>query len=274
MDSQILSTLMSCARLLDFRFNMHLQPSSGRGKNIEMGSMVHRILEEFYKNRIAGKSYNNAIDLEAGWNYFKGAEPEYQPTNMDISDANTVIDTMTQYFDFWRATDSWTPLEVECVKGKVIYEDDEIRLLWKAKLDLLVDTNAGIIPVDHKSMKQNRKGNKKNVQFIGQCVVSETRNMIVNKIGFQKTLPPEEKFLRAVNSYSLDNLAEFTAIAAYYAKQLKNYSEEEYFPPNFTHCDKWSGCMFDSVCNSDRGMRNEELKLHFHIGEPWDISDE
>jgi hypothetical protein len=62
-------------------------------------------------------------------------------------------------FVAWRAiyrNDYWVPLEVEVVKARILYEDEEIRILWKAKLDVIFDTNQGIYPCDHKTSKQRR----------------------------------------------------------------------------------------------------------------------
>ena len=93
---------------------------------------------------------------------------------------------MEEYFDYYKS-DFWVPLEIEVVKRDVVFEDDNIRVMWKAKLDEIVDTSQAILPMDHKTMKQNRETIDLNNQFIGQCFVMKTRSMIKNKIGFQKS---------------------------------------------------------------------------------------
>jgi hypothetical protein len=185
------------------------------------------------------------------------------------------LDTCDQYQKHY-ASDHWVPLEVEQVKGKVLYEDDEVRILWKAKLDLVSDTNQGIYPIDHKTMKQNRNTTKLNNQFKGQCLVQGTRGMFINKIGFQKTLKPAEKFTRQMMPYSAPGLMEWQSeILPYYAKLLLMYAETGYFPPNFTHCEgKYGNCAFIGVCGSDPSMREEEIKLHFYVGPPWNPTND
>lgn len=185
-----------------------------------------------------------------------------------------VLETCEQYFDFYK-NDFWVPLETEVVKRKILYEDDEIRIMWKAKLDLTIDNNQGIFPVDHKTLKQNRTTLSLNNQFIGQCLMMETRNAIINKIGFQTTLKPEKKFTRQLMSYSSDRLLEWQSeILPYWAYQLLSYSESGHWPPNFTNCEsKYGPCMFSDVCSSDRGMRTEELRQHFMVIPKWDVDN-
>lgn len=272
LDATVLSSLMSCPRMLDMRYNHSLVPISGKSRSLEMGTMVHKILEVYYKHIINGFKRNDAIaqGMIAGEEYAQYGEDD-TPPQIGVENIQLVFTTMEQYFDYYK-NDHWNPLEVEVVKGAVLYEDDEIRVLWKAKMDLVTDTNQGIYPVDHKSMSQRRPDITLNNQFIGQCILQGTRLMFVNKVGFQTSLKPAEKFTRAPINYSMDRLLEWqTIILPYYARFMLMYSETEYWPPNFTHCDtKWGQCVFRQVCESDRHMREEELRLNFTTVEKWD----
>ena len=294
LDSQVLTTLMSCARLTDYRFNLHLQPLNGKSKSLEMGSIVHKILEVFYQNQIKGFKRDVSIQggFAAGMTFIAGCKhcsdfiptdeqpkpvcghqiDEYPGVSLGDDDIKTTLDTMEQYFEHYR-NDSWVPLEIETTKGKVLYEDDEIRILWKAKLDLIADTGQGIFSVDHKTMSQRRDTLSLNNQFIGQCHVMGTRGVLINKIGFQKSLKPADKFTRVLISYSANRLLEWqSSILPYWVKLMLMFDESGYFPPNFTHCEnKYGFCMFKGVCEADEHMREEELKLHFKVGSKWDV---
>lgn len=279
LDSQLLSSLMGCARLYDFRFNHQFIPIAGKSNSIESGSIMHMIMETYYKSIIAGydrlKSRSDAIDAARAYH-------TEQTQNVPITDEqyktglDHIIETANDYFDYYR-NDHWTPLEVEVVKKKLIYEDNDTRILWKAKLDLVVDTNQGIYPVDHKTTKATRKDIVSlNNQFMGQCVVTGARSVIINRIGFQKSLEPKEKFTRPIVSYSQDQLAEWQEeIVPYYAGLLLQYQELGVWPPNFTHCEnKYGTCQFMDICKQDRRMREESIRLDFKIGEKWDISNQ
>jgi len=306
MDSQILSTLMSCGRLTDFRFNQDLTSTGGKSNSLECGSLVHVFLEYYYKGLRAGKMRVKCIEegFEAAKLYLNGCEhciaaanpPEGQKimpcafhqhgdftgckNTPDTSEKNRlgwqyVFQVIMQYLDKYKA-DSWVPLEIEHVKGTLLYEDAEISVIWKAKFDLIVDTNQQVFPVDHKTMSQRRPTLSLNNQFMGQCILTNSRNMVVNKIGFQKSLSKEEQFERVMISYSKDRLEEWrNVIVPYWARQMVKYNNTGYWPPNFTHCEnKYGICPFKEVCESDRNMRAETIKLNFIKGKTWDISND
>lgn len=287
MDATLLTSLMSCERLTEFRFVHNLVPISGKSNSLEIGSLLHKMLEAYYKNIRDGFPRAGAISygIAAGDDYILSGDDgnglhntpadnvKHKNGSIKYIGYKWVKETFEMYCNH-TASDSWIPLEVEKVMGEVIYEDDEIRLLWKAKLDLIVDTNQGIYPVDHKSMKQNKDTLSLNNQFMGQCVLMKTRNVIINKIGWQQSLKPGEKFLRQVMSYSASRLTEWLGIAAYYAKYLVSLNESGYFPPRFSYCDKYFGCSMKEVCESDTGMRDEVIKMKFIKGDQWEIHDE
>ena len=185
------------------------------------------------------------------------------------------LQTCDEYAKFWQS-DFWVTVDVETVRSKVLYEDDEIRILWKAKLDWIVDTNNGIFPCDHKTMKQNRDSVSINNQFMGQCRMMDTRNVFINKIGLQKTLKPEDKFKRVAISYSAARLMEWQSVVLpYWAKTLVAYSNQEYYPPNFNSCEgKYGKCNFYEVCESDPEMRVEVLKANFYVGTAWNPTNQ
>jgi len=307
LDATVLATIMSCARLTDFRFNLSLQSINGKSNSLEAGSIVHKFLEVFYRSIIHGVKREQAIGygMAAAELYIRGCpacarfkatteipkplcghRPDEYPgvknTPKDSTDKpkrigwQYVLDTCDQYQQFYR-NDHWVPLEVEVVKRLPLYEDDEIRILWKSKLDWTVDTNQGIFPVDHKTMSQRRDTNSMNNQFMGQCLVMGTRQIIINKIGFQTSLKPEEKFQRTPIPYTPERLFEWQSeTVPYYAKLLLMYAETGHWPPNFTHCEgKYGNCAFyEDVCSANPNMREENLKLHFYVGPVWDPTNE
>lgn len=269
-DSQLLTTLMACGRKTNFNFNLHLVAISGKSVSLEMGSIVHCFLENYYKSIINGikKSEAEGFAFTAALQYIESPEVK----NSSEEDRQWALQTCRDYLEFYR-NDSWVPLEIEVVKGRVLYEDDEIRVLWKAKFDSIFDTNQGIFAADHKTMKQRRDTISLNNQFMGQTILTDQRKMYVNKIGFQKSLKPEERFSRPTINYTRARLAEWQGeTLPYYARVYLNYAESGYWPPNHTQCEnKYGNCNFLPVCEADPDVREEILGQSFVAGDPWDI---
>lgn len=298
MDATLLSSLMSCARFHDIRFNHRLVSTRGKSNSLEVGGLIHKILEVYYRHLINGFPRATAMGnaLIAGQLFITGCPYCADGTNEapackheaaeypgltntpEFNDKYVVgwrfaLETCQQYFDFYK-NDSFIPLSTEQVKGEVVYEDDEIRILWKAKFDLIIDTNQiGIVSMDHKTFKQRRDKTKLSNQFIGHCILLKSRNVIVNKIGLQTTLKDiSERLTREVVSYSADHLLEWQSeILPYYAYKYIQFTESGYWPPDYTHCDTMYGpCPYKTVCESDRSMREEVLQAEFVKAPVWD----
>jgi len=301
MDATLLSSLMSCGRYHDMRYNHNFISMKGKSNSLEVGTLIHKVLEVYYKHLIAGFPRSTAIGnaMIAGQLFITGCpycadineakpackhEPGEYPGMQNTPEDNDgrhkvgwrwAMQTCDQYFDFYK-NDSWVPLAAEQVKGEVLYEDDEIRVLWKAKFDLIIDTNQiGICSLDHKTFKQRRDKTTLSNQFSGQCLLLKSRNVIVNKIGLQTSLKIAERLTREPVSFSADRLLEWQSeILPYYAYKYVQYAESGYWPPDYTHCDTMYGpCAFKEVCEADRNMRVEILRTNFKVGPKWDPSN-
>jgi hypothetical protein len=299
MDATTLSSLMSCGRYFDLRFNHRFTAIKGKSNSLEVGTLIHKVFEVYYKHLINGFPKPTAVGqaMTMGQLFVTGCpgcanyndgdpkptcghEPQEYPGLLNTPEDNIkftvgwkfALNTCEQYFEMYK-NDAFIPLSAEQVKGEVLYEDDELRVLWKAKFDLIVDTNQiGIVSMDHKSFKQNRQKSTLSNQFLGQCMLLKSRNVIVNKIGLQTSLPIKERLTREVVSFSADRLLEWQSeILPYYAYKYVQYQETGYWPPDYTHCDTMFGpCMFKDVCQADRGMRVEELRRNFQLAPVWD----
>ena len=236
MDSQILTTYQLCEEMLNLRFNMNLVPIGGPGAAIEKGAMMHDILEAYYRAQMNGLKKVDAFTLAiaAGQAFIVGCEQCMRNDckvhkrnekkgliSSSLDEAHYVIQTFQQYAEKWK-NDSWTTINVEYVKGKVIYEDDEISVMWKAKIDWYVDNQEGMFSTDHKTASRREEPLSLDNQFIGQAVVTEQTKMFRNVVGFQTSLKPEEKFTREAVNFSKARIAEWILETASYAYDLKD----------------------------------------------------
>ena len=97
--------------------------------------------------------------------------------------------------------------------------------------------------------------------------------MIVNKIGFQKTKKPIERFTRPAYIYRPEILEEWKLNVIYRVKQMIAYQEADYYPRNFTSCEKFNGCYLQRFCTTSPGGREFLIGTEYKIAdESWDAS--
>lgn len=275
-DSQRLDAICACPRLYSFRFGTPEMPTGWAPNDApayrEKGSLQHIMLETYYtlrkyRYRWALNKRTHADIVQICINVGRTMAIKMQ---LDLTEVEIGVETFKQYAEYWQ-NDGWDNiLAVEEVGSKILYEDDEVIILYEVKMDLVLKLQNTILPVDHKTTKSHRDPNELANQFKGYCWFMGVNNMMVNEIGFQRTYEPSKKFLRHVLSYPQDLIDEWREQAIYWILQADAHERMNHFPPNYTSCDKYSGCDYKLVCSSDRSVRDRKLRTHFSE-QTWDV---
>jgi len=271
-DSTKLNTLQMCPRKFNLVFNETRSPLA-KPDYLERGSLIHRMLQTYYtlkKYRTRWQQNNTThedvinICIRVGqWYAIK--------QQLDVEEVVEILFQFKEYCRFYEH-DGWDRIiAVEQVGSLVLYEDDKICILYEMKPDLVLQLDNGIIAIDHKTAKQRKQPSKLANQFMGYCFGLGINNIVVNKIGFQKTLKPHERFNRHTLSYPNDVLEEWRDNTVWWIRQLLEHIREDYWPANFTSCDKYAGCVFQDVCVKERVAREYELMRSFEIADHWDV---
>jgi len=276
-DSQILNTTQDCSRKANYTFGMNLEPVL-KPDYFEKGDLMHQVLAEYYNLRGQRQQWES-------WNWkhkdviqrcCKVGQEASVKMNLDANVVDEVLRTCTEYLEYTE-NDGWDRIvAVEEVASKILYEDEKRIFLYQGKLDLVIElSNCPILPIDHKSASRRGTPNFLSNQFQGYCWLLDVNTIVINKIGFQKTLKPQEKFERHVLSYPKELLNEWQENTIYWIKKYIKDSEENHFAPNYTSCDKYSGCIFQKVCGSTADSRKYKLTQLFNEREKvWDVGQD
>ena len=286
-DSQVLNTVMACGRKTKLEFTLNLRPLK-KAEALEKGDLMHRMLHPYYYGRIRdprphhlfmandkfeqvehpyarfiGMPHKELVDTcsEIGKlaSFDMDLEPEYR---------NECIKQFREYA-FHFADDGWYALEVEQSFVRTLYEDEDLRIDYEGIVDLVADGPMGKIAVDHKTASRREVPSDLSNQFMGYCWALDLPRLIVNRIGFQKTVPAKERFQRIVMNYPEGRIAEWQYWAVYWLKVYAFYMENDVWPPNFTSCDKYSGCIFQPVCTRIPEAREFTMQTKYKVSEPW-----
>lgn len=266
--------LSACMRKYDYA-KLRSRKTLERAPSIDKGDLVHHMLENYYKGKIKqrelGLSHADLIDLAIE----KGRQRATE-TDLSIQDAEQCVQAVKQYCIFYKE-DPWIPVEVESAFSYNLFEDDEIRIIFEGKIDLVcinpLRNNMRLV-IDHKTGSRNSVPSGLSNQFMGYCVVSGTKLAIMNRIGFQKTLPPDKKFVRHILPYPQKVLDEWVEWTIWRARFIAACIQEGSFHPDFTKCDEYGGCQFKDVCLAPPETRDDMLMRFFRKGERHDIFKE
>lgn len=284
MDSQILNMIQMCAKKTQYSFLYNLQPHE-KAEPLEKGDLMHKMLEVYYSLKLSGGPDMNspvwqelavgaAIEANINDPVQTGVNAGlYFASMMSIPSETSqeVINQFEAYCEHY-AHDDWNPIAVEEVGSKVLFESDDLKVIYNFKIDLVAEKGRIVAPFDHKTGSRRQEPSSLSNQFIGYCYGLDTDTIIVNKIGFQKTLKPAERFQRYILTIDKTRITEWIKNSIYWTLQYAQYQEDDFYPMNLTSCDKYSGCIFHRVCESDPGSRDWKIERDFTTVEKWDVA--
>lgn len=274
-----------CEARYNYRVNLRRSlPVIQKNRSLDKGTLAHTGFETYYKLLAdGGTGFANRIDAMTLKMRVAASDPDI--SNMDVSEAEELISVVQENLDFWRHEDEMLTIhQVEQVFAYVIYEDEDVRIIMSGKIDLLVDKPAVSgssgytnLPIDHKTYSRDSGVLRLSNQFQCYAKTVESNYLIVNRVGLQKTLKPEEKYKRLPLSYDpmileqwKDNLVKIVL------EKYLNCVAMNSWPMNFTSCLKFNRlCEYYEVCDSSgEAAKKFKLESNYIDADPWDVTKE
>lgn len=272
LDSQVLTTMMSCELKTDLRFNKHLVPIQGMPSAIERGSLAHEWMKPFNKALMNNMPFNDALTIG------EASAKKYAATMLNTTPADVLesYDVMREYCDYQRRY-TYQILAVEHPIKYLAYENPEkkIRIYLTGIIDTIVrDNTYPILPIDYKTSGRRSVSSILNNQFIIYCLGLGSLNLIKANIGWQKSVAADEKFRPQTISYFPAVLEHWrTKILPFWCERLIENTITNTWVENFTSCDNYSGCEFSDkqskYCSSPNDLKPLILQSRFKEGIPW-----
>lgn len=276
-----LNTFQICPARYNYSSNLNKSlPVSSKPLALDFGGLGHVGMEGYFNSLAQGIHFNDAVQNGIMSINSFASNPDF--SNIDIDkELPPIIEAMSQSCEFWRHEDeTFEILGVEEPFDYILFEDDFLRIIISGKIDLRVNkpaTRAGEVayknlPFDHKFLARNSIISRLDNQFINYCIPTESNYLIVNVVGKQKSLKPEEKFKRVPLSYDplyIENWKKNTIddILITYL----SYVKENVWPmkPSQINCNY---CDFYNVCDVSGDEKDKLWKLEtmYVDKEKWD----
>lgn len=284
-DATILNTIQMCARKMQYNF-VDLITLPEKAEPLERGDLLHKMLEFYYGYKGECLEPNSEVthfvrDMRLPEKKLSHDEVvqaaeilgNYFATKMSLpsEEVASVIYQFKEYTKFYEH-DDWRPLAVEGVASKVLYQDDEVQYVYNGKIDLIAEHGNITMPWDHKHSQRRQTPSSLSNQFRGYAWLLEMEYVLVNKIGFQKTLKPSERFTRDILTYSKAQLEEWRENTIWWCGFLDQCLQSKHFPMNLTSCDKYAGCIFQNLCERDPEAREWIMQRDYKPQPQWDVA--
>lgn len=275
LDSQILNSIQMCPLRTDLSFNKDLRPLI-TAEPLESGDLLHKMMESYYSDLMIGgttitydnERFKQAVDKAIGVGELHSVELSILPATV-----SEIIYQFAENIKYHRM-DGWKILEVEKPLIKELYKDDNLGIFLSGKIDVIADIpRVGISVVDHKSSKRNQDPDPLSNQFSLYSWATGLKYVLINRVGFQKTLTPEKRFVRQQLFYTTGQLQRWEQNTIWWAKFYYFCLKNNSWPENRTSCDKFGGCIFTDICSSatEEG-RTQKMISNFIVGPKWDVT--
>lgn len=271
LDATMLDTFLSCPAKYNYRFRK-LKVTTTKAKPLDRGSLVHMGEEGYWKGLATGKNFDERIKLAVNEMHLASID-----SDMDADEVSRTIDVTIESMKHWRNEDE--EFRVKAVEEPfvyLLYEDDNICIYMMGKIDLLADfRNYSDLVMDHKSYERDFPLKRTANQFSNYVNAIGSNYLLVNRVGFQKSLTPPNKHKRIMLTYDPAFLEQWkNNVVSIIKNEYLRCTAENNWPMNFTSCDKFNRlCEYHDVCDTS-GEANKEYKLNMHFadGEIWDVS--
>jgi len=274
LDSQLLDAIQKCPFYTYLNFVKNYRPNEVIAP-MQRGDLGHRMLEVYYKLIQKGYEWNEAVEkaTEVG-------REHYQSLSLDLQTSEWIVKTFHQYTEYYKF-DGIKILGVEDSFSFVIYEDDELIIVYEGKIDLHAEFPIlGVTIIDHKWRQVKAEYIGLDNQLIGYAIAVSSNLVYINEVGLQKSYEPEKKFRRVAIPIGDGVKERWLKNTIMWAKILDHAMQNNVWPQShlktaplgISQCVK---CIFNKICNSE----NDEtmvmkIQNEFHIGERWSAHKE
>lgn len=258
LDASQINAFMECPSMWYFQFRMNLEPVFWSHEALSKGTIVHGLLERYYKFRAASNSVEDSCKMA-----IENFQVDKAKLEVDEETYKFLITRFAQYCANYSRSD-YKPLKVgkkplvETGFSVPLVDNANELFVLEGRIDLMVELpNVGPAFMDHKTQSRTNELYGKSTQFRTYAMVTNSSHGVINYFGLQKTVN-EKTFRRALLHFSTEE-------RQWWRQELiKKFYEVAYAVRSGYYEHRWSSCsgkygypcQFTKICET----RSEHLK--------------
>lgn len=259
-----LNDIQVCSRHGMYSRVMNLR-SIRKSEPLEKGDLFHKLAEHFYLQKKDKVTTSEALISTLAYGRESLVDSDLDPQTYE-----RILSIFRDYVLNYEG-DGWIPLEVEAPFSVKLYEDNEIQILVEGKIDLVAQSNVGMLIIDHKTGSRDSEITYMNNQFIDYAWAFKTNIICINKVIIHKN---DVKFERKLLSIPQDVIDEWAESVPFWVKKFESEKAVNYFPPNYTSCSQYSGCTFKAICETAKEIREWKISSEYKVKESHNLFKE
>lgn len=267
-DATELDNFEMCAFRWHLYHHLNLRPKN-TPSYFEKGSLLHHMLEGYYKR----KKEFGFVDQDALEAIIEEGRIESVEFDLPLLEVSATIFQVREYARYYE-DETVVPVFVEQPMLVKIFEDEDLILYLSGKPDLVFHyrNQTDLIVMDHKGVSREFPYSPLRNQFLLYTTAVGTDTFILNKVGYQKTKKPKDRFLRATFVYPKEIQEEWKQDTIMSARQMALAIQHDHYPKNRTSCEKFNGCFLQRYCTTRPQAREFLIGPEYIVGEPWDVT--
>lgn len=272
LDATMFDTFLVCPEKFNNRFNKN-KVTTTKAEPLDKGSLIHVGKEAYNKALATGDKWEKAVDKSLVAVRVEAAGPDCDLSSRDV---DRVLEVLEEHSTYWRIADQGRVYNaIEKPFSYTLYEDDTFRFIMIGKIDLVFSDNVyKKTPSDYKTYSRDFPLRRNTIQFSNYAYAMQSNILFVDRVGFQTSVKPSEKFKRVPMSYDPLYFEQWKKNMIKWFFEYYDCAADNEWPMNTTSCDKFNRiCEYFEVCDTS-GERNKLFKLetNFKTAEKWDVS--
>jgi hypothetical protein len=229
----------------------------------DRGSLFHTIMEKYYIQK-----RDHCLELESIIEFGRIESVEY---DLPLDMVSKILFQVREYARYYE-DETIVPVFIEKALIMLLHEDEDIRVYITGKPDLIFhyEGQTELFAMDHKTVFREFAYSPIRNQFLLYTTAIGANTFLLNKVGFQKTKKPKERFLRPVFHYPKEILEEWKQDVINSARRIAIATQFNHYPRNRTSCEKFNGCHFQRYCTTKPAGREFLIGTEYIVGESWD----